>query len=390
MLKEFLIWCYLAAYQLVNTLFQFCSVQRKITFVISFEDNAHYVYQELAKHDQAVKIILLLKASVSAKIQEGFIDATVIPYKRYRLVSWILSVYHLSTSKFVIVDNYYAFLSSIQFKKEVECIQIWHAAGALKTFGLKDKSIVNRSKRANNRFRNVYRQFHKIVVGSEEMATIFKDAFGAGADNILRTGIPRTDFFYDETQKEKIRVKLYQQYPEFKDKKVILYAPTYRDGKLKDDRIHLDVQRMYDQLKNNYILLIKTHPAVESNSNAEVQYPGFVYNFSTYKNVNHLLLLTDYLITDYSSIPFEFALLQKPMIFFPYDYETYKEQRGLISDYNDVVPGPVVLDTDQVINAILEDNYSEKLIHDFSSKWNLYSTGNASKQLVAYMVNKLR
>jgi teichoic acid glycerol-phosphate primase len=386
MVRELLIWCYLTTYKVLNILFTFCSLQNKITFVISFKENAHYVYRELLRENPSVKIVLLSKIPISEDDQKY---TRFIPYESKHPMHWILAVYHLSTSRVIIIDNYFGFLSALKFKDNVECIQIWHAAGAFKTFGLKDKSVKNRSKRAQRRFRSVYRQFHKIVVGSEEMANIFKEAFGVSSDNILHLGIPRTDFFYEEKTKKKVKANLYQKYPGFRDKKVILYAPTYRDGNLKSDNIHLDVNRMYEKLKSDFILLIKTHPAVKSN-NVQDLHPGFVYNFSTYRHMNHLLLIADILITDYSSIPFEYALLQKPMIFFPYDYEAYKEERGLIEDYINVVPGPVVFDTDEVIELIRSNRFSTDLICEFSNKWNANSNGQSSKQLVTYILSKLQ
>lgn len=388
MVKEILIWFYLTAHKLLNIFFRVFSVQNKITFIISFENNADYVYRELVNLNSTSKIVLLYKSPVTEDLPKHR-NTTIIPLKKRHLMNWIFSVYHISTSRFIIIDNYYAFLSVMDFKENVECIQIWHAAGAFKTFGLKDKSIKNRSKRANRRFRNVYSKFNKIVVGSEEMADIFKKSFGVTSNNILRTGVPRTDFFYDEKGKEEIKDNLYKIYPGLKNKKVILYAPTYRDGLLKNDQIHLNVTRMYEELRDDYILLIKTHPVVESNNNDESRFPGFVYNFSSFKNVNHLLVVVDYLITDYSSIPFEYALLQKPMIFFPYDYEKYKEERGVITDYKNMVPGPVVFDTAEVIKTIIENRFNTDLISDFSNKWNEYSTGSSSKQLVTYLQNKM-
>src|SRR5699024_10134934 len=119
---------------------------------------------------------------------------------------------------------------------------------------------------------------------------------------------------------------LQTEFPIFKEKKVILYAPTYRDNELDMKSVQLDLKKMYKSLKYDYVLILKLHPAV--NGTFENKYPGFVYNLSSYPNINHLLVISDLLVTDYSSIPVEFSLLNKPMIFYAYDLDDYAASTG--------------------------------------------------------------
>ena len=91
-----------------------------------------------------------------------------------------------------------------------------------------------------------------------------------------------------------------------------------------------------------------------------------VLDVSAYPNVNHLLLVTDYLLSDYSSMPYEFALLNRPQIFFPYDLDDYKKESGFWSSYEDVVPGPIVQSTDEIIELIGKDDFDLEEIAAFS------------------------
>jgi teichoic acid glycerol-phosphate primase len=389
MFKELLISCYLLAFKFVFCFFKLFPQKNKITFVVTFEENNVFLYQEIIKQKVPVEIFLLYKSSLINKVQEQVSNEIIIPFETRNLFSWFKSIYHLSTSKIVIIDNYFAFLSVIKFKKNVECIQLWHAAGALKTFGLMDKSIEKRSKNANIRFRRVYQKFNKVVVGSEEMARIFKDSFGLPLENILRTGVPRTDFFYDKGLHEFIKLEFEKRHKGIKGKKRILYAPTFRDTQLENYKIQLDIEKMYHELKDEYVLLIKMHPAVKMEFNYQEQYPDFVCDLSRYKGINEFLVHVDYLITDYSSIPFEFALLGKPMIFFPYDLDFYREERGVIQDYIEVVPGPVVFETEEIIKLLKNNSFDFEKIRDFSSKWNEYSKGVSSKKLVDYIFKQI-
>ncbi|MEH7116859.1 CDP-glycerol glycerophosphotransferase family protein [Neobacillus vireti] len=388
MLREIAISGYLLFFNLFFFIFKIFPKRRKLCFVISFEENVVLIYRKLREIYPSLELVILHKTALSEEFKKEINASQSVPFETHGLINWLKSIYHLATARWMIIDNYYGFLSAVTFRKNVECIQIWHAAGALKTFGLQDKTIRYRSPSANRRFQKVYDHFDKIVVGSEEMAGIFEEAFNVSSQRMLKTGIPRTDFFYDENLKQEAIQTFFKQYPKLSGKKRILYAPTYRDGELDHNQLHLDVKKMQRELGDDYLLLIKLHPAVRTTNQFDELYPDFVYDFSNYGRVNELLLVADLLITDYSSLPVEYALLNKPMIFFSYDKDQYSEKRGLINDYEEQVPGPIVYDTEHLIKVIIENNFNYKKIQDFSNRWNKYSNGNASENLVKYLQQK--
>ena len=205
------------------------------------------------------------------------------------------------------------------------------------------------------------------------MIPVFKKAFNLKDDQFLKTGIPRTDFFYDEAAKSVAIKAVYAAYPEIESKKVILYAPTFRRDELEGQEIGLEIEKMTAALGPEFMLLIRMHPAVKMNY-VGTELAG-VLDVSAYPNVNHLLLVTDYLLSDYSSMPYEFALLNRPQIFFPYDLEEYEKESGFWSSYEDVVPGPIVQSTDEIIELIRKDDFNLEEIAAFSSRWNRYSWG---------------
>ncbi len=358
--------------------------------MISFEENAAFLYRELRKQSPDLKITFLCKSSLSTELINELSDVKVIPFETKNIIDWLISLYHLATSRCIIIDNYFGFLAAVTFKKNVECIQVWHAAGALKTFGLQDQSIRYRSDSAKRRFQQVYDQFHTIVVGSDEMGRIFSEAFNVPSQRMLPTGFPRTDFFYEKKSRDAVITSFYENYPLLAGKKLILYAPTYRDGQLENSDIHLDIKQMQQKLDSNYFLLIKLHPAVKTKTNYQELFPDFVCDFSEYKRINELLVVTDYLITDYSSLPFEFSLLHKPIIFYPYDLAEYREQRGLVKDYQQLVPGPIVYNTNELIEEIVADRFDVQAIKDFSDKWNRYSVGHSAENLAHYIVERMK
>jgi len=387
MVREFLVAFYLFFFRILFNLFRLFPIRDKLVFVDTFAQNSLFVYKELRRQNIDSKIVFLCKSSYWY-IKKEVKDAYVLPFETVDVWSMIKSIYHLATSRIVIVDNYYGFLAATTFKKEVQCIQLWHAAGAIKTFGLKDQSVKRRSKKAKIRFQNVYDKFHKVVVGSDALASIFTEAFDLSADCILRTGIPRTDLFFDKEMQKQIRIKLINENKSLENKKVILYAPTYRDNQLYDAEIKLDLHYMQRELGSKYVVIVRLHPAIKKKENYEKLFPGFVFDYSHYPDVNHLLLITDFLITDYSSIPYEFSLLSKPMIFYPYDLEAYRAERGLWDDYNKMVPGPIVYTTEGIVSLIKENKFDLARIQNFAKKWNRYSYGCSSANLIRYLYNQ--
>lgn len=378
MIREAAIAIYLGIIRTVFFIFKLFPQKKKSLFVTYFGYNALSVIKAVEKQsNEPIFVVTSKQNHVTFDEKE---NRTIIDLNNFHLKSWLRFMYHLATSDKVVVDNYYGFLAATPFKKTTKCIQLWHAAGAVKTFGLLDESIKHRSKRANMRFKAVYNRFTHVVVGSEEMAEVFEACFGLEKERMVKTGIPRTDFFYNAEETNRIKEQLYIDYPLLKEKKVLLYAPTFRDNQMEVAAFSLDIPKLYDALKDEYVLIIKTHPLVQNNSGND--YPDFVLDLSRYKTINHLLLVTDILISDYSSVPFEFALLGKPMIYYAYDLEEYTKDRGIWKNYEEMVGGPIAKTTEDIVTLIQTNQFDTEQMDAFKQKWNAYSTGQSSENLV--------
>ena len=388
MVKEFVIQVYLLMVKIVFNICKLFPLRNKVTFVVSFGDNTQYMYEEMRRKHVAFDVVFLCKGSSYKRFQQ-YEDTTIALVENKNPTDFIRSVYHLATSRYVLVDNYYGFLASTEFRPEVECIQLWHASGAIKKFGLEDASVQNRSPKAVKRFKDVYKRFNKVVVGSDVMGTYFMNAFDLKGENILRTGIPRTDFFYNQTEKERVFNRLTSENQLLWDKKIILYAPTYRDNELNEFQLELDLKRLYEEFKDEYVVVLRLHPAIKDIPDYSKTYPGFVLDYSKPEyDINELLIVADILITDYSSISYEFSLLRKPMIFFAYDLDEYTKDRGLWDRYDKMVPGPVVKNTEAIIDLIKENHFDMDMIEDFANKWNKYSKGHSCESLVSYLFDE--
>lgn len=379
-MRELAISIYLLGFKVLFTFFKIFPLKKKVTFLVSFSDNSMYIYKELQRKKIDVEIIFLCNDRCFNEFKK--INKFTYLIESRKLIHTVIGIYHIATSKQVIVDNYYGFLAAIKLKKDVRCTQIWHSAGAIKQFGAEDPTNVNRTPAALKRFKKVYDQFGQFAIGSDFMGDIFKKAFLVRQDVFLKTGIPRTDFFFNENKHSQIKESLYKNNSLLEEKKVILYAPTFRRYEIDPGNIHLDIQKMYAGLKGEYVLLIKLHPAIKLELDLSAEYQDFVFDYSSYLDISELMIITDILITDYSSIPMEFVLLKRKMIFFAYDLEEYKKDNGLWEVYETSVPGPIVKNTDGIVDAILNYKIDMPQLDAYAEKWTKYCDGSSSQRFV--------
>ncbi|MEH7158398.1 CDP-glycerol glycerophosphotransferase family protein [Neobacillus drentensis] len=390
MVRELAICFYLLIFKCLFTIFSLFPLKNKTTFVVSFGDNSQYVYEEILRQGIPTKVVFLCEQKAYNKFKDVQ-KADIILFEPRLVMNWLRSIFHLATSRHIFIDNYFGFLAAVSFRKEVQCIQLWHASGAMKKFGLEDESIKSRTNRAKERFLQVYHKFDQVVVGSEVMTEIFMRSFNLPKEKMLPTGIPRTDFFYNEEAKQKATMTLLSNHPILKDKKIILYAPTYRDNELTHFNLALDVEKMARELGPDYTLILRLHPAIVHKDDYTARYPDFVVDLSSsLYEINDLLAVADILITDYSSIPYEYSLLHRPIIFFTYDFEKYKQERGVMAGFEEQLPGPMVNDTESIIDLIQTNRFDLSQVEYYSEKWNQYSKGHSSQTLVSKLFLEYR
>ena len=211
---------------------------------------------------------------------------------------------------------------------------------------------------------------------------IFSRAFLIPKEKFLICGLPRNDELVHASAVDKNTIK--HKMGIKNSKKIILYAPTFRD----DDRDKeysnfiappIDLKKWKDLLGHDYILMIRAHHEVSKILGLETV-DDFVVNVSDYQNLNDLMIISDLLISDYSSIFFDYSILNKPMICFAYDYEKYKNERGMYLNLEEELPGEIYTNEDQLINAIRTLDYEAagKETEEFKNKY-IEKSGNATE-----------
>ncbi|RBQ22656.1 hypothetical protein ALNOE001_16110 [Candidatus Methanobinarius endosymbioticus] len=279
----------------------------------------------------------------------------------------------------------------MNFDKNSKVIQLWHASGVFKKFGfdvIDDTNVKYLIELSGSKI-------DYLIVSSKNVSKFYEKAFKVENKKILAFGTPKSDYYFDKNNNnkdniKKVRGKLEKKHPEIKGKKIVLYAPTFRENKKKNEDIlaNFDSNLFNSGLGDKYSLLFKSHPKFKI---SDLKHG---INVSDYKYSDELLLISDILITDYSSIMIEYAILSKPIIFYPFDFNYYKNnERDFYFDYNNV-PGPIAKNTEDIINLIKENDFDKenyfdiKKIKDFVAMNLDYLDNNSSKRIVDYIVNK--
>ncbi|EAE0856310.1 CDP-glycerol glycerophosphotransferase family protein [Listeria monocytogenes] len=381
-MKEVAIYIYMLAVKVTGCLARIFPVKQKVVLLVSFPENPTAIIKQMNEMKVTPKTVVFFDPRVDVT---GF-NFDFIQLKPKKIKHFISLMFHLNTAKVVITDNYFVELAGLKARENVTCIQIWHANGALKKFGWEDKAAQKRNARDKKRFQEVYRRFSKVLVGSDEMAAIFQKSFLLDDSQMLKLGIPRTDNFFNQQQlkenAEWTNTKL-----NLSNKKKLLYAPTFRDEELHSTTLHLDIAKMKQALGNEYQLILKLHPSISNDLDKVVD--DFVVYADKETPIETILPAVDMLITDYSSIPFEFALLEKPMIFFTYDLEEYDKARGLSDGFLATIPGPFVHTTEELIQVIEQEAFDLEMVRAFAAKWNKYSDGHSSERFVSFLKEQL-
>ncbi|MFL5675051.1 MAG: CDP-glycerol glycerophosphotransferase family protein, partial [Chloroflexota bacterium] len=260
-------------------------------------------------------------------------------------------------------------------------VQVWHAAGALKRFGLDTATPLAEPERTF-----LHRYYDAVVVGGEWTRRPYAAALRTPLDRVVALGSPRTDAFVDAGATEAARASVLAAHPELVGRRVVLYAPTFRGrGIDKHAAPGLDAVRLRAALPPEFALVLKTHPNLDP---ATTPTDGFDVVADPTGDVNDLLPATDILVTDYSSSVIEFALLRRPIVLLVPDLGEYERDPGLYLDYRTEMIGTQVVDTDGVAGAIVGDRFDLSGYDAFIERQLGTRLGGASDRFVEHFIDR--
>jgi CDP-glycerol glycerophosphotransferase (TagB/SpsB family) len=366
---------------LLRTSHSLCSLlfpldHKKITFssyrTDSIQGNLLYIHNELLREYPNFQYTLLFKKLYSTKLG-----------KLSQLLNMIKATYHLATSKYFIIDDYYFPVYAIIPRNGTEIVQVWHAAGAFKKFGYSTIGKEFGPSLEYLKYVKIHSNYSKVLVSSDEVVPYYAEAFQTPESRVIPIGLPRTDFFFNQNNHDLINNKFYNDYPNIKNKKIILYAPTYRGKSNGQKAINVSINFMdlKEKLSDEYVVIIHLHPYISESIKIESELADFVYDFGEKYTIEELLLLSDILITDYSSVIFDFCLLNRPIAFFADDLADYTKERDFYYDYKDFVPGPIFENSKDLAHWIKKGDFDVQKVDSFRDRFLNKCDGSVSKKV---------
>lgn len=341
----------------------------------NYSDSPKYIYEYLLEQNSKYKFVWC------------FNEKTEIPGNAKQVKRFSLSYfYYLARAKYWVSNSR---LPKYLDKREGNIyLQTWHGTPLKKlVFDMDD--IYSADPKYKENFYSQSRRWDFLSSPNEYSSRIFRRAFKFDK-KMLEYGYPRNDILYKKNNKKDID-KLKEKMNIPKDKKVVLYAPTWRDddyfskGKYNFE-LQLNLEDMQKKLGGDYIVLLRMHYFIANKINLS-PFTGFAYDFSSYDDIAELYLVSDILITDYSSVFFDYANLKRPILFYTYDLEKYRNQlRGFYLNIEKDLPGPLLYTSDEVIDAIIridqvEEEYKDRY-DDFYNKFCMWDDGRATERTV--------
>ena len=367
-------------FALVYNICRLLPVKKKRVFCIMTHDdgegsNVSIAERALMKSDNGYSFSYLTKSETrSVKSLSGF---------KTLLIFFFCKPYELARAEIILMDNVFLPYAYLRRRKGTKVVQLWHGTGSVKKFG--QDSNVGRLKKLEQRANS---NITHLIVNSPEMRKQYAGAFGVKEEVVYPIGLPKTDELLRRIKKIEVAKKnpykeyIYQKYHIPEGKKLLLYAPTFRDSMDENPRLLELIKELSERLSEEYYFGLRLHPFI-AHSFGKEKLGENLCQLSFEKDVNTVLLAADLLITDYSSIIFEYCLMNRPMIFYAYDYEAFSNQgRGFYHSYQAYVPGPVAKSCQEVVDLIQKEDFELTKIQNFINNNYQFTDCNATERLL--------
>lgn len=242
-----------------------------------------------------------------------------------------------ATAEYVFICDYFLPASSCRKRPETKLIQLWHSCGLMKKIAFDTGEDIPAHYRGD-----LFGNYSLLTMSAQICCPVHARALRLAPERIRATGISRTDYYFDPEWNRTCQEAFYRSCPEAKGKKIALWAPTFRGNAAKPYLAGLqEIQEAAQNMQEDWYFLIKAHPHIDAH--------GQISNCSI--PTEELLCVADVLITDYSSILFDYLLYQKPAVLFASDLNDYTKQRGFYLDY-ETVPFPHAVSAKQLQEAV--------------------------------------
>ncbi|MGN0681964.1 MAG: CDP-glycerol glycerophosphotransferase family protein [Candidatus Fimisoma sp.] len=365
-MKRWAIRCFKTLMSFLYFFFKLLPVKAKVTLMSRQSDDISLDFRLLEREFEKNGICTVV---LSKKMGGGIAD-----YIGY-FFHMLRQMYHIATSEVVIVDSYCILVSILHHRKNLKVVQIWHALSAIKQFGCQTIGKKDGANALIAQEMRMHRNYDYVLCSSDITAKFFCEAFDVKGESIVKLGLPRIDYILNISARKDSVLEIY---PHLKEKKNILYVPTFRKGR------PVNLKPIIDKVDTEkYNLIIKLHP-LDTISKSEAP-AGKDVIFDEKLNTYDLLSIADIIISDYSSFVIEASLVGKPIYLYLYDYDEYESATGVNLEYAKEKIGKYVFKSAEELFESIERPYDLSVVEDLKNRYIDVDTTNCSSRIVDFV-----
>ena len=349
-------------------------VRNKVTMISRQSNKPSIDFQllkeEIEKREDNIEVIILCKTL------EGGEEASFFQKLEYGL-HMIVQMYHMATSKVIVLDTYCIVASLLHHRKSLKIIQLWHSMGTMKLFGYTALGSEEGSSVRLAETMHMHENYDYFVAASENYSEHLARGFRCDKRRAFICPLPRYDLLKSASYKAQKRREIFNKYKGLQNGKNILYCPTFRRD---EARMEEAVQQLIRSLPHGFNLIVKLHPL------SKIKVSGLhvwcLKEFSTFES----LFVADYIISDYSCVIYEAGILELPLCFYIFDFKEYIGKRGFAISFQDEVKGVIAQEAEPIMEAIENNRFDMQEIRSFIGKY-VTETDSATRKLTEFIVH---
>lgn len=359
--------------QIIYQFMKVFPVENKVTMISRQSNKVPLDFQLLS--DSLKQKVPDIKITLLCHTLDGGANASIKNKIRY-CFHMFEQMYHIATSKLVLLDTYCITASLLKHRKRLKIIQIWHSMGTMKLFGYTALGNEEGSSRKIAECMRMHANYDFFIAASENYRNHLAAGFNCDKNKAFICPLPRYDLLKNNEYKVNKQKEIYSKYPELRGRKKILYCPTFRKD---EEEMKQALHNLIKYLPEGFELIVKLHPL--SRISVTDKHVWILKEFSTFDT----LFIADYVISDYSCVVYEAGILKLPLCFYIFDFEQYGVKRGLAIDFEKEVKGVISPKASVIMEAIKNGKFDMQKIQEFITKY-ITDTDCATDKLSDFLI----
>lgn len=294
----------------------------------------------------------------------------------------------IARADYLVIDDFFPGLDLLRLDPTTTVVQAWHAGVGFKAVGYARFGDTGPAPRETS-----HRSYTWAIAGSTSLRSTYADVFGIEPEAVLPTGLPRVDGFLDEGRREAALTAFAEAHPETAGRRLVLFAPTYRGQGIHDahyDYDRIDFAALHEWCGADTVIGFRMHHFVTAPAPIPPEFADRFIDLTHYPDGLGLLHSAELLITDYSSIIYEYSLLDRPMLFYAYDRDAYAATRGFQQDYDTTTPGKVCLNSGELLAALRDGDFEPEKAARFRERYfDRIDTGSSDRFIDWFLLGEM-